>query len=83
LPGSIALPPILTPADLPALLRRLLRPGMLVSAAGTAGESAVIAEALAAAPAAAAGVHFTGVWLPGLNRIDYAGLHPDARATAV
>lgn len=72
------MPPRLTAADLP----RLLRPGMTVYVGGTAGESSVVAEALAAEPAAAAGVRFVGVWLPGMNRFDYAGLHPGARSTA-
>ncbi len=72
------MPSIITPDD----LSRLLRPGMRVYVGGTAGESALFAAALAAAPHAAAGVRFLGVWLPGLNRVDYAGLHPEARATA-
>ncbi|MCU0838794.1 MAG: 4-hydroxybutyrate coenzyme A transferase [Rhodospirillales bacterium] len=72
------MPSIIAPDDLP----RLLRPGMRVYVGGTAGESEVFAEALAATPQAAAGVRFLGVWLPGLNRIDYAGLHPQAQATA-
>ena len=65
-------------AEWPALLRA----GMTVYAPGVGGESPLLVEALRAAPHAAAGVRFTGVWLPGINRIDYAGLHPEARATA-
>jgi acyl-CoA hydrolase len=60
----------------------LLRPGMTVYVAGLAGESPLLAEALARNPEQCAGIRFIGVWLPGFNRIDYAGLHPDARATA-
>ena len=55
---------------------------MTVYVPGLAGESAVLVAALLAAPAACAGVRFIGVWLPGINRVDYAGLHPEARATA-
>jgi acyl-CoA hydrolase len=65
-------------ADIPGLLR----PGMTVFAPGVGGESAAVVEALSQAPEACAGVHFAGVWLPGINRVDYAGLHEDARATA-
>jgi acyl-CoA hydrolase len=72
------MPTPLAAADLPGLLR----PGMTVYAPGAAGESELVTSALAAAPEAAAGVRFIGVWLPGFNDVDYAGLHPDARATA-
>ena len=68
----------ITPADVPGLLR----PGMTVYAPGLAGESPVLVAALRAAAGACAGVRFVGVWLPGINRVDYAGLHPEARATA-
>ena len=60
----------------------LLRPGMTVYAPGLAGETPVLVAALRAAAQACAGVRFIGVWLPGINRVDYAGLHPQARATA-
>jgi acyl-CoA hydrolase len=58
----------------------LLRPGMTVYAPGCGGQSAVLLAALAAAPARAAGVTFTGVWIPGVNRFDFAGLDPAARS---
>lgn len=72
------LPHWIAAAEFPSLLR----PGITVYVPGLAGESAVLASALRAAPAACAGVRFIGVWLPGINRIDYAGLDPRARATA-
>jgi len=59
----------------------LLRPGMTVYAPGAAGESGLLADLLRVTPEAARGVRFVGVWLPGFNRLDYAGLHPEARAT--
>lgn len=68
----------IAPADIPGLLR----PGTTVFAPGVGGESAAIVEALSRTPEACRGVHFAGVWLPGINRIDYAGLHADARSTA-
>jgi acyl-CoA hydrolase len=55
---------------------------MCVYVQGVSGESALIGAALRAQPDAAAGVTFTGVWLPGINRLDYAGLDPRARAEA-
>lgn len=55
---------------------------MTVYAPGVAGESPVFADALTAAPKAAKGVHFVGVWIPGMNRIDYAGLHAQATSSA-
>lgn len=61
---------------------RLLKPGMVVYAPGVSGESPVFVQALREVPEASAGVRFVGVWLPGFNRMDYAGLHPEARATA-
>lgn len=72
------MPKPIAAADVPGLLR----PGMTVYAPGLAGESPVLVAALRAAAEACAGVRFVGVWLPGINRVDYAGLHPQARATA-
>ncbi|MGF1639586.1 MAG: acetyl-CoA hydrolase/transferase family protein [Rhodospirillales bacterium] len=60
----------------------LLRPGMRVYAPGLSGESPLLVDALRADPERCAGVRFVGVWLPGYNEVDYAGLHPSARATA-
>lgn len=64
--------------ELPALLA----PGLQLYAPGVTGESSVIVDALRAAPEASDGVTYTGVWLPGINRVDYASLHPEARAEA-
>ncbi len=72
------MPKPLTAVDVPTVLQ----PGMQVYAPGFAGESAVLVEALQAAPAACSGVRFVGVWIPGINRVDYAALHPTARSTA-
>jgi acyl-CoA hydrolase len=49
---------------------------------GAVAEPLAFAELLAAHPDAAAGVEFTAPGIPGLNRVDYAGLHPTARLTA-
>jgi acyl-CoA hydrolase len=65
-----------------AALPSLLAPGMRVYVPGGVGESAPLTAALRAAASACAGIHFIGVWLPGINHCDYASLHPEARATA-
>ncbi len=57
-----------------------LRPGMTVFVGGVTGEPLALRAALAANPAAAAGVTFVGAWLPGLNEFDYAGLHRQAKS---
>jgi acyl-CoA hydrolase len=46
-----------------------------------AGESALLGEELQADPERARGVEFIGVQFPGIDRIDYLGLHPEARLT--
>jgi len=63
-------------------LASLLRPGMHVYAPGLSGEPTILVDGLKAGAECCAGVSFIGVWIPGMNRVDYAGLHPQARATA-
>ena len=60
----------------------LLRPGMTVFVAGASGEPTPLLEALAAAPEASSGVRYIGCRIPGLNVIDPAAFHPDARLTS-
>ena len=72
------MPKSIAAVEVPALLR----PGMRVYAPGLSGESALLVDALRAAPQCCADVRFVGVWLPGYNNVDYAGLDPAARATA-
>jgi acyl-CoA hydrolase len=50
---------------------------------GCAAEPLTSADAFRAAPQAAAGLTFVGVWIPGVNRTDWAGLHPTARAESI
>ncbi len=50
---------------------------------GCAAEPLPFAEAITARPEAAAGLTFEGIWIPGVNRTDWAGLHPDARGEAI
>lgn len=58
----------------------LLRPGMTVYVPGLSAEHTALARALQQDASCAQGVTFCGVWVPGVNRFDYAGLHPDARS---
>jgi acyl-CoA hydrolase len=60
----------------------LMQPGMHVYVPGCSAESLALAAALEADPERAAGVSFVGVWVPGINRFDYASLHPEARSVA-
>lgn len=64
-------------------LRAALPDGGRVFIPGCAGEPLPLAEALAARPERSAGLIFEGVWIPGVNRTDWAGLHPGARADAI
>ena len=50
---------------------------------GCSGEPTAAFEAFQAAPELAAGVTFLGIWIPGVNALDWAGLHPDARAETI
>ncbi len=68
----------IAPDDVPGLLR----PGMTVFVQGAASEPLALVEALRRAPEASAGVTFVQLNIPGVNRIDYAALHPDSRQVA-
>lgn len=56
------------------------RPGLRVLVHAGPSESAALHALLMANPERAAGVTFCGLFIPGLSRFDYAGLHPSARA---
>ncbi|MBL6750041.1 MAG: acetyl-CoA hydrolase [Nevskia sp.] len=60
----------------------LLKPGTTMYVPGLSGESLPLYAALKQSPQCAAGVRFTGVHFPGINRSDYLGLHPQARQRA-
>lgn len=51
--------------------------------AGCSGEPLSVAQAFRIAPDLAAGMTFHGVWIPGVNRTDWAGLHPEAKAETI
>ena len=56
-------------------------PGMSIYLPGTTGEIASLNAALAAEPDRMKGVRAYGVFVPGMNGFDYAGLHDEARMT--
>jgi 4-hydroxybutyrate CoA-transferase len=78
MPPMPPMPKMITADRLPDLLR----PGMTVFVQGASGEPTPLLQALAAAPAASAGVHYVGCLIPGLNVIDPASFHPTARLTS-
>lgn len=64
------------------MTRRLvdaLAPGLRVWVPTLSNESARLAEELRLDPERARGVLFAGVQFPGIDRIDYLGIHPEAR----
>lgn len=63
-------------------LPELLRPGMTVFVQGASGQPTPLLDALAAASEASDGVHYAGCFIPGVNRIDPASFHPNARLTS-
>ncbi len=70
------------PAALRALRRRLPEGGRIY-APGCAGEALAFVEAMRAEPALADNATFLGVWIPGVNRVDYAQLHERARSELI
>jgi 4-hydroxybutyrate CoA-transferase len=60
----------------------LLRSGMTVFVEGASGEPTALLEALAAAPDASAGVHYVGCRVPGVNAVDPASFHRQAKLTS-
>ncbi|MBI5717698.1 MAG: acetyl-CoA hydrolase [Burkholderiales bacterium] len=63
-------------------LTELLAPGQRVFVSTMSGESALLAEELAADPERAREVTFCGGMFPGIDRTDYLTLHPAARVEA-
>ncbi len=60
-----------------------LRPGVEVYTAGCAGHSLLFESWLQQAPESAAGVRFTGVQIPTVNRFDFASLHSTTRQRTI
>ncbi len=63
--------------------RRSLPKACRIYVGGCSGEPVDIAGCLTAEPDLADGVTFLGVWIPGVNKTDWAGFHPRARAESI
>jgi acyl-CoA hydrolase len=68
----------ISPRDAVAALARHARGARVFLSAGPA-EPLVLHDAWRTAPETAAGPSFAGLFIPGVNRLDYATLHPEAR----
>ena len=66
----------------PERLPDLLRPGMTVFVQGASGQPTPLLQALAEAPEASDGVHYVGCFIPGVNTVDPASFHGNARLTS-
>ncbi|MEL6965422.1 MAG: hypothetical protein AAFO01_21920, partial [Pseudomonadota bacterium] len=73
------MPKLLKPGDLSSLLR----PGMRVFVESAGGEPSDLIEGLIAERNACAGIEFIACQIPGLNRVDFAGIHREARSTSL
>ncbi len=72
-----------SPVEALKTLRDRLPAGGRIYAPGCSGEPSVFVDAMRAEPSLAADMTFLGVWIPGVNNVDYAGLHDRARAEAI
>ncbi|TPW02678.1 MAG: Uncharacterized protein FD124_3331, partial [Alphaproteobacteria bacterium] len=68
----------ITPHEAVAELARHAPDGRVFLSAGPA-EPLVLHDAWRATPETAAALSFAGLFIPGVNRLDYASLHPEAR----
>ena len=59
----------------------LISKNMKIYMPNCGGESLVIADLIQKNPVCLDNVHLIGVWIPGVNNIDYAGLNETAKAT--
>jgi acyl-CoA hydrolase len=50
---------------------------------GCSGDPLALADIIRAAPELACGLTFLGVWIPGINRTDWAALSPEARGETI
>ncbi|MEO1188716.1 MAG: hypothetical protein AAFW60_06565, partial [Pseudomonadota bacterium] len=74
---------LLSVSDALTRYRHTLPEHARVYVAGCSGEPLAIAAAFKQDPALAAGITFAGIWIPGVNATDWAGLHPTARAESI
>lgn len=69
--------------DALAAFRKSLPAEARLYVAGCSGEPLAIVDAFEQSPELAAGLTFLGIWIPGVNATDWAGLHPSARAESI
>lgn len=72
-----------TPLDAIKRLRERLPQGGRIYAPGCSGEPRIFVDALSNDRSLAANLTFLGVWIPGVNNVDYAGLHAEARSETI
>ena len=63
--------------------RQSLREGARLYVAGCSGEPLPLVETLRDAPDLASGLTFLGIWVPGINQTDWAGLHHSSNAESI
>lgn len=63
-------------------LYQLLTPSSRVYAPGCAGHSLLFEQWLRAAPPSCAGAEYSGVWIPGVNTLDFSSIGGASRASA-
>lgn len=73
----------MSPSEALHALREHLPKGGRIYAPGCSGETLLFVEAMRADSALAANLAFLGIWIPGVNRTDYAGLHSDAQSELI
>lgn len=71
------------PQDAIEALRRKSPERARIYAPGCSAEAQIFVDAFQRNPVLAAGLTFLGVWIPGVNKTDYAGLHDTARAETI
>ncbi|AUN31179.1 acetyl-CoA hydrolase/transferase family protein [Niveispirillum cyanobacteriorum] len=72
----------ITLAEAPAWIAAKAGRGGRVYVAGCSGQPTALFDAFRTRPDKAAGLIFHGIWIPGVNPLDWAGLHPAARGEA-
>ncbi len=68
--------------DAPAWIAAHARTSGRVYVAGCSGQPTALFDAFQQAPEQAEGLTFHGIWIPGVNRLDWPGLHPRAQGEA-
>lgn len=63
--------------------RQILPQHARIYVAGCSGEPLPLADTLGKDPTLAADLTFLGIWIPGVNQTDWAGLHPTTEAESI